>query len=248
LRRLAVLLAATVLTSVSTLTPATPVYAAGPILPNLQMLQLSDFQLGSDPTLPGRKLLRFTATIVNVGAGGGTFEVIGTRPDTATTTMSVQQILHNEDGTTTSVPTSAHMVWDNGDGHNHWHTADLERYLLTTPNGRQLTSPKVGYCFFDNDPALLYLPGAPQQPVFLGCGEPSSLSVDTGLSVGWGDSYHADRYQQWVDITDQGNGQYHLQATADPYHYFTETNANDNTTWVDLSIRGNKLKVLRYGP
>ena len=116
MRRLGVALAAAVLTTAPMLIPATAAYAASAIQPNLQMLQLSDFQLGSDATLPGRKLLRFTATIVNVGAAGGTFEVIGSRPDTATPTMTVRQILHNDDGTTTSVPTSAHMIWDNATG------------------------------------------------------------------------------------------------------------------------------------
>lgn len=248
MRRVGVALATTVLITAPILVPASPAGAVGPVLPNLQMLRLSDIHLGSDSSLPGRKLLRFSATVVNFGAAGGTFEVIGSRPDTAATTMSVSQVLHNQDGSVTTVPTNARMIWENGDGHNHWHTADFERYVLTTPSGRQLTSPKVGFCFSDNDAVNLSLPGAPQSPVFSGCGEPSSLSVDTGLSVGWGDTYHADRYQQWVDVTDQGNGQYHLVATADPYHFFTEANANDNATWVDLSIRGNKLKVLRYGP
>ena len=247
MRRLGIALAATILTVLPAVIPTSPAYAASPILPNLRMLTLSDFSLSSDPSLPGHKLLRFTATIVNVGAAGGTFEVVGSRSSTAETTMSVKQVLHNDDGSTTTVPTAAQMVWDNGDGHNHWHTAGLEKYLLTTPSGHQLTSPKIGYCFFDNDPADLSLPGAPQSPVFLGCGTPDSLSVDTGLSVGWGDTYPADRFEQWVDVTNEGNGQYHLTATADPQHFFSETNANDNSTWADLSIRGNKVKVLRSG-
>lgn len=247
MRRLSSVLIAATMVATPVLTAASPAYAATPILPNLQMVRLSDFQLGSDPTLPGHKLLRFTATIVNVGASGGTFEVVGSRASTADSSMTVRQLLHNTDGTTTTVPTTAKMIWDNGDGHFHWHTADLEKYTLTTPSGRQLTSPKVGYCFFDNDPVNLSLPGAPRSPVFTGCGTPDSLTVDTGLSVGWGDTYSANRYQQWVDITGQGNGQYHLVAAADPFHFFTETNNADNTTSVDLSIHGNNLKVLRYG-
>ena len=106
----------------------------------------------------------------------------------------------------------------------------------------------MGFCFFDSYRFNLAMPGAPQSPVYTGCGAQDSLSVRTGLSVGWGDDYHSTVHNQWVDITNQPNGQYHLTAAADPFGYFTEANNNNNGTWVDLSIRGSSVKVLRYGP
>jgi Lysyl oxidase len=223
-------------------------HAAAPVYPNLRMARLANFSIGSDPSLPGHRLLRFDATIVNVAAAGGTFEVLGQRPDTSTTTMAVSQLVHNDDGSTTTVPTSAQMIYDTGDGHHHWHVVGLEAYTLTTPSGALVTSPKVGFCFYDSVAFNLSLPGAPQTPVYTGCGTQTSLTVDTGLSVGWGDRYPSTAHNQWVDITGQPYGQYHLQAVADPRDYFQETAADDNSTWVDLSIHGNSVKVLRYGP
>jgi hypothetical protein len=223
--------------------------ASSPVYPDLQMARLSGFTIGSDPSLPNHRLLRFNAIIVNTGARRGTFEVVGRRTDTSQTTMTVSQVVHNTDGTTTTMPVpGASMIYDDGDGHHHWHLRNLEKYTLKTPSGAVLSSPKIGYCFFDNYKFDLSLPGAPQSPVFTGCGTTSSLTVHTGLSVGWGDEYPAHIFDQWIDITGQRNGQYHLQATADPNGYFAETTRSNNTTWVDLSIQGTTIKVLRYGP
>jgi hypothetical protein len=224
-------------------------HAATPVYPDLQMARLSGFVIGSDPSLPGHRLLRFNAIIVNTGAPGGAFEVLGSRTDTSQATMSVAQVIHNTDGTTTTtaVP-GASMIYDDGDGHHHWHLRNLERYTLKTPSGTVITSPKIGFCFFDNYQFNLKLPGAPQSPVYTNCGTTSSLKVDTGLSVGWGDKYPANIFDQWVDITNLPDGQYRLRATADPRGYFVETTETNNSTWVDLSIIGTTVKVLRYGP
>jgi hypothetical protein len=230
------------------LTPAVA-RAATPMYPNLQMARLSGFTIGSDPALPGRRLLRFNAIIVNTGPAGAAFEVVGSRPDTSATSMTVSQVVHNSDGSTTSIAVpGASMIYDTGDGHHHWHLRDLEAYTLQTPSGRTLTSPKVGFCFYDNYRFNLGLPGAPQGAVYTNCGTTTSLTVRTGLSVGWGDEYAATVHNQWVDITDEPSGQYHLTAVADPRGYFGEQNNSDNTTWVDLRIKGGSVKVLRYGP
>lgn len=222
--------------------------ALAPIYPNLRMAKLASFSIGSDPSLPGHRLLRFDATIVNVGPAGGTFEVVGQRPDTTTTTMAVTQVVHNDDGSTTTLPTSAQMIYDVGDGHHHWHVAGLETYTLTTPSGKLVRSPKAGFCFYDNLAFNLALPGAPQAPVFTGCGSATSTTVGTGISVGWADRYASTVHNQWVDITNEPNGQYHLEAVADANRYFQEGNKADNATWADLSIHGNRVKILRIGP
>jgi hypothetical protein len=230
-------------------TSLAPAQAASPVLPDLQMATLSGFTISSDPSLPGHKLLRFNTIIVNTGAAGGAFEVLGSRGSAADTTMTVSQVIYNSDGSTTTVPVpGASMIYDDGDGHHHWHLRDLERYSLQTPSGQTLSAPKIGYCFFDNDQFNLSLPGAPQSPVYTNCGDTDSLAVRTGLSVGWGDEYPSSVFDQWIDITGQRNGHYHLTATADPFAYFDESTEANNSTWVDLSIHGRNVKVLRYGP
>jgi hypothetical protein len=139
-RFLAALVATMVGGAAPVLLCAQPASAATPTLPNLRMARLNNFQLGSDPSLPGHTLLRFNATIVNTGAAGGTFEVVGTRSSTSVPTMTVSQIIHNSDGSTTMVPTSATMIYDTGDGHQHWHVKNLETYRVTTPSGRVISS------------------------------------------------------------------------------------------------------------
>ena len=61
---------------------------------------------------------------------------------------------------------------------------------------------KHGFCFWDNVEYRLTLAGAPQTPVYTGCGSSSTLlSTTVGLSVGWGDIYPSRLDNQYVDIT-----------------------------------------------
>jgi hypothetical protein len=105
-----------------------------------------------------------------------------------------------------------------GDGHNHWHVKDLEKYRLVpldNTSGERI-GQKAVFCFFDNYQYKLALPGAPQEGVYRrwGCGTRDSLRLKTGLSVGWGDNY------RW-SLPDQ---------------YIQESNEVNNSIWADLRI------------
>jgi hypothetical protein len=220
--------------------------AAADRLPDLGMAPLGD--LGIDTTtIPGRRLLRFTTVIVNVGIGP--FETIGSRPDTATTQMAVRQRIYDDARAYRDLGTPAVMFWA-GDGHDHWHVRDVEAYELTRlDNGRRVgTGAKHGFCYFDNTPYRLWLAGAPGSEVYGGCGTAADLTVTTGLSVGWGDTYPAWRALQWVDVTGLKSGRYRLRATADPANWFAESNDANNATWVDLRLTGSGVRVVAYGP
>jgi hypothetical protein len=69
-----------------------------------------------------------------------------------------------------------------------------------------------------------------------------------GLSVGWGDRYGANIVDQYIDVSNVGNGRYRLRATADAVGEFVEANETNNLTWVDLQLQANKVRVLAYGP
>jgi hypothetical protein len=215
-------------------------------LPDLGMARLGDLSIDT-ATLPGRRLLRFSTVIVNVGAGP--FETIGRRSSTTTTQMAVAQRIYNSIGSYREVSTPAVMFWS-GDGHDHWHLRDIEAYRLSRlDNGRRVgTGAKHGFCYFDNTPYRLWLPGAPSASVYGGCGAAGDLQVITGLSVGWGDLYPAGIAFQWIDITGLRSGRYRLRATADPANWFTETNNANNSTWVDLKLTGSGVRVVAYGP
>jgi hypothetical protein len=214
---------------------------------DLGMAQLR--QLTIDRTSDGRRLLRFTATILNVGFGP--FELHGQRPDTLNPDMTVSQRIFDDAGGSRNIPTTAVMYYA-GDGHNHWHVRDLARYeLVRLDNGVKVgTGAKRGFCFFDNYRSTTGLPGAPQSPVYVSCGtNPAALAVTMGLSIGWGDTYNYTLSGQYIDITALAAGRYRLLATADADNWFVEGSETNNATWVDIQLRGHgAVKILAYGP
>jgi len=214
-------------------------------VPDLGMAPLRDFQMD---TSTGRRLLRFTAEIVNVGTGP--FELRGRRSDTTVAEMSVMQRIFNADGTKSMRPTGASMIYA-GDGHDHWHVKDLERYTIhpldsDTELGR---GAKAGFCFSDNAAYRLALPRAPQSSAYRSCGLPGSTMVTMGLSVGWGDVYEWNLAWQWIDVSALSPGDYVVRAHADPQAMFTEADTSNNTTWTKIRIAAtNEITVLEQGP
>lgn len=221
-----------------------PARAATDVLPDLGMAHPKSLQI--ENTADGRKLLRFSSIVVNVGAGP--FEVHGERADT-TTDMSVRQRIYDDAGGYRDVPTEASMYFG-GDGHDHWHVRDLEDYVLTRlDNGSKVgTGAKHGFCFFDN-----YLYGS-SNPAFYklstgSCGGGTSATQTMmGLSVGWGDKYGYRLPDQYIDITGLTSGRYRLRATANADNWFSESDNTNNFAWVNIKISGDSVSVLRYGP
>lgn len=216
-------------------------------LPDLGMARLSDI---STRSTNGHRLLRFSTTIVNVGAGA--FELHGNRPSSSEPEMAVSQRIFDDAGGWRDVSTPAVMIYS-GDGHDHWHVRDLQRMELFSLNDENVgTGAKRGFCFWDNVEYRLWLAGAPQSDVYAesGCGDPPSLKVAMGLSVGWGDIYPYWLPDQNIDITGFSSGRYRLVVTADPAGWFAEANESNNVTWVDLELsrNGRKVRVIAYGP
>ena len=227
-----------------TAAPATA--SAADRLPDLQMARLQDFKI--EKTNTGRKLLRYSAIIVNKGVGP--FQARGSRL-TASGDMSVVQQVLQDDGTFRDLPTTAAMYFA-GDGHTHWHVRDLEASVLErTDNGVKVgAGGKHGFCFFDNVPFALALPGAPAGAYYTTCGNnPDALTQTMGLSVGWGDAYYYYLVDQWIDITGVSPGRFRLTTTADASNWFVESDDSNNFTWVELQIKANgPPKVVAYGP
>lgn len=220
--------------------------AAADRLPDLGMARLADFKL--DKLSNGTRVLRYSTTIVNVGAGP--FQVLGSRASFGDTQMSVTQQIYDDAGGVREVPTTADMFYA-GDGHDHWHVRDLESTeLIRLDNGVKVgTGAKRGFCFFDNFAYRLTLPGAPQRAAYTGCGHDTSLQVVTGLSVGWGDIYAWSLPNQFIDISGVSPGRYRLLVTADGGAWFAESDESNNATWVDLQLKhSGQPRVIAYGP
>ncbi len=238
-RRLAVL--AAVLGIMSTLLPSAT-YAAQPAQPDLGMAALRKFTIETTPA--GQKRLRFSTKIINIGAGP--FEAFGHDPQPNGEKL-VNQRIQNHDGSWTSRPTDYRMYFA-GDGHNHWHLKDLEGYVLqNTAHTTTRRSEKHGFCFADRGDYQLSLPNAPQNPVYLGCGNPSDVTITMGLSVGWGDTYSFQLVDQYIDITGLPNGTYTVTATADSLSDFQERCENNNSTTATVQISGSSVTLLNRG-
>lgn len=240
-RRLIVLFLAVALAlPLAALVTTSPARAASDLLPDLGMARLTDLKI--ERTSDGRKLLRFSSIIVNVG--DGPIEVHGQRLDAGTSTMTTVQRIFNEAGEHRDVPTDAVMYFG-GDGHNHWHVRDLESFeLMRLRKGSKVgTGAKHGFCFSDN-----YRYVSEQDPYYTGCGQSGDLQVAMGLSAGWGDLYRYNLPDQYIDITGLGRGRYRLEGTVDADNWFQEGEETNNSTWVDIRIRHGRVKVLGYGP
>ncbi len=224
-----------------------PAASAADLLPDLSKARLSDIQI--EKTSDGRRLLRFTSTITNLGSGP--FEVLGQRASTGDIEMSSSQRIYDTSGGYRDVATFPNMFYA-GDGHDHWHLRDLESSdLIRSDNGVKVgAGAKRGFCFYDGYAYGPDLPGAPQSKVYTGCGEASSLSVTMGISVGWADVYGWDLAYQYVDVTGLAAGRYRLVVTVDPAGWFTESNTSNNSAWADLQLKGSGtgVKVLALGP
>jgi hypothetical protein len=242
-------LAVVALGAIAPTQPRAVVVGAAPAdrLPDLRMAQILHFTVQT--TSSGRRLLRFTTWIVNVGQGR--FEVRGSRPNRTTSTMKVVQRVYNAAGGFRTVSTPAVMKYA-GDGHNHWHTQRIARYELWSPAAPATIrrGAKVGFCFFDTLAYKLTLLGAPRHRVYAesGCGVKASLAAHMGISVGWADSYPWNFAWQWIDITGLPRGIYMVRVTADPDNWFLETNDRNNCNWSRIRIgSGSSVTVLSRG-
>lgn len=219
--------------------PAADALAAVDKTPDLGMAKLRDLKILHEN---GKKLLRYTAIIVNVGQGP--FQLEGARSSTSSA-WSVTQRIFDDTGGSRTIPTSASMFFS-GDGHNHWHVADLELgSFKRLPDQLKLRSgAKHGFCFYDN-----YQYGSTASAGYTSCGsDPSALKVKMGLSTGWGDVYWWNTAGQYVDISGLPNGKYRLETAVNPDLGFSQVNSANDRTWVDISLKSNKVTIESYGP
>lgn len=223
-----------------------PAAAGTEAIPDLAVAPLEDFRV---ETAGNQRLLRFSATMVNVGAGH--FELRGSRGNTSEP-MSMRQVIYqtaaHDSPISREIATSA-VAHYSGDGHDHWHVQDMTRYDLWG-HGGIARGAKVGFCFLDTDPYDVSLPGASSSPFYHGCSnDPNALSNMMGISIGWGDLYHWSFAHQWIDITGLPSGTYTVRARVDPHGFFLEANEVDQCAFATISISAdaNDVGIIQSG-
>jgi lysyl oxidase/S-layer family protein len=220
-----------------------PVAAATDRLPDLRMAKLSEFRI---VVSNGRRLMRFSSTMTNLGAGP--FEIRATRTSTSSA-WNIDQVIYDDAGGSRRIDTTATMQYG-GDGHGHWHVnrmVDIDLWSST----RHARGAKVGYCFFDTSHVSPSLARSPASPVYREsmCARLSGLSNRVGISVGWGDRYQYSLPFQWVDVTGLPAGDYYIRGMVDARNLFTESSNTNNCTYTKIrfSSSGSTVTVLASG-
>jgi hypothetical protein len=238
-----ILLSGTLLTNASRPAPAS---AGSEAVPDLAMAPLGDFRI---QWINGRRMLRFTAMMVNVGSGH--FELRGSR-SSSSERMVMRQYIFESSSRSASIArrirTDAVAKYS-GDGHNHWHVQEMMRYDLWG-GAERLRGAKVGFCFLDSD---LYNPGLPGYSGGFYTGSmcstnPNVLSNRMGISIGMGDEYEWFLAWQWVDITGLPSGTYTLRAKVDPYGFFEEEKEGNQCAYARLQITSGGVSLRSRGP
>jgi hypothetical protein len=204
------------------------------LLPDLVMEPLADWNVEYEGD---RRLLHVTTIFSNVGLGP--FELRGSRPSLDVAQMPMDQIVYRASGGFTRMPTRVDARYA-GDGHNHWHAQQvvtMELAPVLEPSNIR-NGNKIHFCFFDNSATHKDVAGFSQQGYYQNrwCGQPNSLSVRMGLSIGWGDRYGWDFVGQYLDITGVAGGTYTLKATVDWSNSFYETDDTNNCTMSRVQI------------
>ena len=199
-------------------------------LPDLAMGRPADLRLVS---AAGKRKLRFTTFILNLGAGP--FETRAYRKSLRAKTMPIRQRIYDAAGGHRTISTTAIAKYA-GDGHDHWHVqrvAGYELYADTGAGPALRRGAKVGFCFFDTRIYRSSLPRSPAARRYLerGCGTKKTHSIKIGLSVGWADVYPWNFAWQWVNVTGLPAGTYLLKLSADPDLHFLETREANNCNW-----------------
>jgi lysyl oxidase len=218
--------------------------------PDLAVLPPSDLRIIVRES--GRRVLRFTSIVVNVGRGP--FQLAGYDPvdehASKNDILAVRQQILEADGTFSSHVTAATMFWS-GDGHNHWHVTDIQVAELHSLEAEDLPGSykKTGFCFFDSYRYTSTKPGfyTPARNV---CQTRSSGRVRMGVSVRWADIYPSSIAYQWIDVSEVPDGRYKLKVFADastaeaPAGTFIESDETNNVGWAKIRISGNSVTVL----
>jgi hypothetical protein len=216
------------------------------LLPDLAMVAPFDFRVEITPE--GRRLLRFSTVLVNIGRGP--FQAYGYDTDGFAAigdTLHVRQEIKRADGTWAVRDTGATMTWA-GDGHDHWHINRYQQFALHRLDGSHIGYvAKIGFCAFDSYPYGSLKPAKYTWETYA-CRTAPNGRVPMGTSRNWGDIYKSTIAFQWIDITGLPAGTYRLNVVADPPFgtngKFREMDETNNRSWARISISGSTVKVL----
>jgi hypothetical protein len=181
--------------------------------------------------------LTFVFATDNVGAGP--LILNGHRASTAEAAMTVDQEIRRTDGTSTTVPNVGLFTWMDQTGYRRW-GFQYQVYELRQASDFALvrTANPEGLCVIDTTSAPGSYPGEPSAAVYTGCGnqEPTRLTLQEGLSVGWRNRHSAGKLGQLIDITTLPSGTYVLVQRANASGLLHESSTANNASSARVTI------------
>jgi serine protease len=204
----------------------------------------------------GRYWLGFGSAVRNVGRGP--LLIDGYRPDTVSPTMTADQTIERDDGSTDVRAGVGRLQFVTSPDHRHWHYLRFDRYQLRRAGSTKvlLRDQKTGFCLGDRYRAtgVSLAHAAPEKVYRTNCGlnETQLLDVHEGISVGWGDDYKPFLEGQDLPLTGLRAGRYVLVHRVNSDHHLRELSYKNNAASVLLDLRWQQgapsLKVLRSCP
>jgi hypothetical protein len=155
--------------------------------------------------------------------------------------MVADQLIRNEDGSTTTRPNMGRLIYEEYPGshdHRHWHYKRFVRYQLRSVSDLSLVrrDNKAGFCLSDAD----YAPD--------NCGylQRKALEVNEGLGPDRTDYYSPNLEGQWIDVQDLPPGDYWLVHWVNSAKEICESDYSNNAAAVKIALWPNGYGVAPY--
>jgi len=217
--------------------------------PDLRMREPSRLRIANRQD-EGKTILRFETIVWNAGTGPMELRP-DNREDEATTYAFQRLYVRDENGELDFVREASVGNFAFHPEHKHWHFADFAAYELhKVANDGSIddeivaSSEKVSFCLLDDEEIDLGLEGAPQDSEYGQCKQ----DTNQGISPGWGDSYESFLPGQNIDITGVPDGDYFLVYRTDPANLIEESDEDNNTSNVKLTLKDGEIEVFYKEP
>jgi hypothetical protein len=221
--------------------------AGDELLPDLITLQPTGLRI---VTAGAHRLLRFSSTIGNVGAGPVELQPrrrdCNGDGDPANDRSAIQRLFRDGNGdgvyerpVDVAFDQRIAGCFEYSVTHGHWHFHDYASYELRDPGTDSVvaSNAKVGFCLLDTLHPYPGVPGSPTRGHYRGC-ERGSVQ---GSSVGYADLYQWYLPGQWIDVSGVPDGSYCLVTTVDPANQLLESDDTDNAYRQSVELVGDAV-------